>query len=176
MQIDLNQILPTVYSDVYEISVIQDILTRYNSSVESDKQTIFNNSNIYTCDVSTIALYEIICGIAVGEGTPLQQRKEAVIAIFQERLPYNLGSFITYLDIMVGKDNYTYNMDYNKYELNIDLIGNTPLSVIDECERQAFRYIPCHIQFMFILTSAHYINSTKYVSTTTDVFKYFENK
>lgn len=109
---------------------------------EIDK--LMDNQFIESCDLYGITLFEKLLGIVPNENISLEVRKFNVMLNWNGDLPYTYKNLIKKLDFVQGRENYVIIPNFNKYELNLDLI-DTDFSKTDLLKSTIDRWIPCNI-------------------------------
>lgn len=99
-----------------------------------------------------IGRYERILGIEPGKNESLEDRRKRVYLLWNRKIRWTHRTFLKWLDVYLGKDNYKLSLDYDKYGIEIDVIVKESLYFdLDDLQRQVRDIIPANLtQFIRI--------------------------
>ena len=99
-----------------------------------------------------ISRYERILGIEPGKNESLEDRRKRVYLLWNKKIRWTHRTFLKWLDVYLGKDNYKLSLDYDKYGIEIDVIIKESLYFdLYELQRQVRDIIPANLtQFIRI--------------------------
>lgn len=99
-----------------------------------------------------ISRYERILGIEPGKNESLGDRRKRVYLLWNKKIRWTHRTFLKWLDVYLGKDNYKLSLDYDKYGIEIDVIIKGSLYFdLDDLGRQVRDIIPANLtQFIRI--------------------------
>ena len=99
-----------------------------------------------------IGRYEKILGIEPGKNESLEERRKRVYLLWNKKIRWTHRTFLKWLDVYLGKDNYKLSLDYDKYGIEIDVIVKESLYFdLDDLGRQVRDIIPANLtQFIRI--------------------------
>lgn len=99
-----------------------------------------------------IGRYEKILGIEPGKNESLEERRKRVYLLWNKKIRWTHRTFLKWLDVYLGKDNYKLSLDYDKYGIEIDVIIKESLYFdLDDLGRQVRDIIPANLtQFIRI--------------------------
>lgn len=99
-----------------------------------------------------IGRYEKILGIEPGKNESLEERRKRVYLLWNKKIRWTHRTFLRWLDVYLGKDNYKLSLDYDKYGIEIDVtIKGSLYFDLDDLARQVRDIIPANLtQFIRI--------------------------
>lgn len=99
-----------------------------------------------------ISRYERILGIEPGKNESLEERRKRVYLLWNKKIRWTHRTFLKWLDVYLGKDNYKLSLDYDKYGIEIDVTIKESLYFdLDDLQRQVRDIIPANLtQFIRI--------------------------
>lgn len=99
-----------------------------------------------------IGRYERILGIEPGKNESLEDRRKRVYLLWNKKIRWTHRTFLKWLDVYLGKDNYKLSLDYDKYGIEIDVTIKESLYFdLDDLRRQVRDIIPANLtQFIRI--------------------------
>lgn len=99
-----------------------------------------------------ISRYERILGIEPGKNESLEERRKRVYLLWNKKIRWTHRTFLKWLDVYLGKDNYKLSLDYDKYGIEIDVtIKGSLYFDLDDLGRQVRDIIPANLtQFIRI--------------------------
>lgn len=99
-----------------------------------------------------ISRYERILGIEPGKNESLEERRKRVYLLWNKKIRWTHRTFLKWLDVYLGKDNYKLSLDYDKYGIELDVIIKKSLYFdLDDLGRQVRDIIPANLtQFIRI--------------------------
>lgn len=99
-----------------------------------------------------ISRYERILGIEPGKNESLEERRKRVYLLWNKKIRWTHRTFLKWLDVYLGKDNYKLSLDYDKYGIEIDVVVKESLYFdLDDLGRQVRDIIPANLtQFIRI--------------------------
>lgn len=99
-----------------------------------------------------IGRYERILGIEPGKNESLEDRRKRVYLLWNKKIRWTHRTFLKWLDVYLGKDNYKLSLDYDKYGIEIDVTIKESLYFdLDDLGRQVRDIIPANLtQFIRI--------------------------
>lgn len=99
-----------------------------------------------------ISRYERILGIEPGKNESLEDRRKRVFLLWNKKIRWTHRTFLKWLDVYLGKDNYKLSLDYDKYGIEIEVTIKESLYFdLDDLGRQVRDIIPANLtQFIRI--------------------------
>lgn len=99
-----------------------------------------------------IGRYERILGIEPGKNESLEDRRKRVYLLWNKKIRWTHRTFLKWLDVYLGKDNYKLSLDYDKYGIELDVtIKGSLYFDLDDLGRQVRDIIPANLtQFIRI--------------------------
>lgn len=99
-----------------------------------------------------ISRYERILGIEPGKNESLEDRRKRVYLLWNKKIRWTHRTFLKWLDVYLGKDNYKLSLDYDKYGIEIEVTIKESLYFdLDDLGRQVRDIIPANLtQFIRI--------------------------
>lgn len=99
-----------------------------------------------------ISRYERILGIEPGKDESLEDRRKRVYLLWNKKIRWTHRTFLKWLDVYLGKENYKLSLDYDKYGIEIDVIIKGSLYFdLEDLQRQVRDIIPANLtQFIRI--------------------------
>lgn len=99
-----------------------------------------------------ISRYERILGIEPGKNESLEERRKRVYLLWNKKIRWTHRTFLKWLDVYLGKDNYKLSLDYDKYGIEIDVtIKGSLYFDLDDLGRQVRDIISANLtQFIRI--------------------------
>lgn len=99
-----------------------------------------------------VSRYERILGIEPGKNESLEERRKRVYLLWNKKIRWTHRTFLKWLDVYLGKDNYKLSLDYDKYGIEIDVTIKESLYFdLDDLGRQVRDIIPANLtQFIRI--------------------------
>lgn len=115
-------------------------------SLKNDYDEIFRNLYVETATVDGIERYEQMLGILHKLDDSLEDRRVAILAKLNTRLPYTRRVLIQFFNNLVGKDGYTLRIDYGRRMifLKIELSRKNQVAAIARMLRQV---LPANMMF-----------------------------
>lgn len=114
MQIDRLPLLLKETSEFKALTSSNDIET---SILDTSITNLKNNQYVLSANNDGIARYEKMIGIIPLDSDSLEDRQFRVFTKYNQQVPYTEKSLRSLLDTLIGKDGYTFNMDYQKQTL-----------------------------------------------------------
>ena len=123
------------YQELMQIAISQDIELQECLKV---MESIHHNNYAYTADIVGLARFEKLLGIIVPENATLEDRRIAIIARLNVRMPYTKRVLKRFLDNLVGTDGYTMSIDYanHKVTIKIELKRRNQVNAVNELLRK----------------------------------------
>lgn len=99
-----------------------------------------------------IGRYERILGIEPGKNESLEDRRKRVYLLWNKKIRWTHRTFLKWLDVYLGKDNYKLSLDYDKYGIEIEVTIKESLYFdLEDLQRQVRDIIPANLtQFIRI--------------------------
>lgn len=99
-----------------------------------------------------IGRYEKILGIEPGKNESLEERRKRVYLLWNKKIRWTHRTFLKWLDVYLGKDNYKLSLDYDKYGIEIGVVVRESLYFdLEDLQRQVRDIIPANLtQFIRI--------------------------
>lgn len=122
------------------------VLEEANNSLDRIKADLY----IETATERGLARHEKTLGILAPEGASLEDRRIAIIAYLNTKIPYTKNGLHYFLTSLVGKDGYALSIDYAKRNLllKLDLSRKHQLQAIKDMLR---RIIPANMEMSVTL-------------------------
>ena len=107
---------------------------------------------ILTATSDGLNRYEKILGIEPGKNESLEDRRKRVYLLWNKKIRWTHRTFLKWLDVYLGKDNYKLSLDYDKYGIEIEVtIKESIYFDLDDFKMQVRDIIPANLaQFIRI--------------------------
>lgn len=118
----------------------------------AELERVQNAAFIFKTNSKTIKYWEEMLGISPSKDASLSDRQRKVYIEWNKRVKWTHRTFLKWLDVYLGKDNYKLSLDYDKYGIEIDVIVRESLYFeLDDLQRQVRDIIPANLtQFIRI--------------------------
>ena len=118
----------------------------------AELERVQNAAFIFKTNSKTIKYWEEMLGISPSKDASLSGRQRKVYIEWNKRVKWTHRTFLKWLDVYLGKDNYKLSLDYDKYGIEIDVIVRESLYFeLDDLQRQVRDIIPANLtQFIRI--------------------------
>lgn len=115
-------------------------------------ERVQNAAFIFKTNSKTIKYWEEMLGISPSKDASLIDRQRKVYIEWNKRVKWTHRTFLKWLDVYLGKDNYKLSLDYDKYGIEIDVTIKESLYFdLDDLQRQVRDIIPANLtQFIRI--------------------------
>ena len=118
----------------------------------AELERVQNAAFIFKTNSKTIKYWEEMLGISPSKDASLSDRQRKVYIEWNKRVKWTHRTFLKWLDVYLGKDNYKLSLDYDKYGIEIDVTVKGSLYFdLDDLGRQVRDIIPANLtQFIRI--------------------------
>lgn len=118
----------------------------------AELERVQNAAFIFKTNSKTIKYWEEMLGISPSKDASLSDRQRKVYIEWNKRVKWTHRTFLQWLDVYLGKDNYKLSLDYDKYGIEIDVtIKGSLYFDLDDLGRQVRDIIPANLtQFIRI--------------------------
>ena len=118
----------------------------------AELERVQNAAFIFKTNSKTIKYWEEMLGISPSKDASLSDRQRKVYIEWNKKVKWTHRTFLQWLDVYLGKDNYKLSLDYDKYGIEIDVIVKESLYFdLDDLQRQVRDIIPANLtQFIRI--------------------------
>ncbi len=118
----------------------------------AELERVQNAAFIFKTNSKTIKYWEEMLGISPSKDASLIDRQRKVYIEWNKRVKWTHRTFLKWLDVYLGKDNYKLSLDYDKYGIEIDVTIKESLYFdLDDLGRQVRDIIPANLtQFIRI--------------------------
>lgn len=118
----------------------------------AELERVQNAAFIFKTNSKTIKYWEEMLVISPSKDASLSDRQRKVYIEWNKRVKWTHRTFLQWLDVYLGKDNYKLSLDYDKYGIEIDVIIKESLYFdLDDLGRQVRDIIPANLtQFIRI--------------------------
>ena len=118
----------------------------------AELERVQNAAFIFKTNSKTIKYWEEMLGVSPSKDASLSDRQRKVYIEWNKRVKWTHMTFLQWLDVYLGKDNYKLSLDYDKYGIEIDVIVKESLYFdLDDLGRQVRDIIPANLtQFIRI--------------------------
>lgn len=118
----------------------------------AELERVQNAAFIFKTNSKTIKYWEEMLGISPSKDSSLIDRQRKVYIEWNKRVKWTHRTFLKWLDVYLGKDNYKLSLDYDKYGIEIEVTIKESLYFdIDDLGRQVRDIIPANLtQFIRI--------------------------
>ena len=118
----------------------------------AELERVQNAAFIFKTNSKTIKYWEEMLGVSPSKDASLSGRQRKVYIEWNKRVKWTHRTFLKWLDVYLGKDNYKLSLDYDKYGIEIDVIVRESLYFeLDDLQRQVRDIIPANLtQFIRI--------------------------
>ncbi|MFQ9967284.1 MAG: putative phage tail protein [Peptoniphilus sp.] len=115
-------------------------------------ERVQNAAFIFKTNSKTIKYWEEMLGISPRKDASLSDRQRKVYIEWNKRVKWTHRTFLKWLDVYLGKDNYKFSLDYDKYGIELDVIIKESLYFdLEDLQRQVRDIIPANLtQFIRI--------------------------
>lgn len=118
--IDVAKYYPQIYNKILEFKELAKTENALFNDLEVEINKLKNNLFILTCDEATLKKYEILFSISSSKSETLEFRKERILNRINLSMPFTLLGLKAKLNEIIGKDNYTINIDYNNFTIYVE--------------------------------------------------------
>lgn len=118
----------------------------------AELERVQNAAFIFKTNSKTIKYWEEMLGVSPSKDASLSDRQRKVYIEWNKRVKWTHRTFLKWLDVYLGKDNYKLSLDYDKYGIEIDVTIKESLYFdLDDLQRQVRDIIPANLtQFIRI--------------------------
>lgn len=118
----------------------------------AELERVQNAAFIFKTNSKTIKYWEEMLGVSPSKDASLSDRQRKVYIEWNKRVKWTHRTFLKWLDVYLGKDNYKLSLDYDKYGIEIDVtIKGSLYFDLDDLQRQVRDIIPANLtQFIRI--------------------------
>ena len=118
----------------------------------AELERVQNAAFIFKTNSKTIKYWEEMLGISPSKDASLSDRQRKVYIEWNKRVKWTHRTFLKWLDVYLGKDNYKLSLDYDGYGIEIDVTVKGSLYFdLDDLGRQVRDIIPANLtQFIRI--------------------------
>lgn len=118
----------------------------------AELERVQNAAFIFKTNSKTIKYWEEMLGISPSKDASLSDRQRKVYIEWNKKVKWTHRTFLKWLNVYLGKDNYKLSLDYDKYGIEIDVIVKKSLYFdLDDLQRQVRDIIPANLtQFIRI--------------------------
>ena len=118
----------------------------------AELERVQNAAFIFKTNSKTIKYWEEMLGISPSKDVSLIDRQRKVYIEWNKRVKWTHRTFLKWLDVYLGKDNYKFSLDYDKYGIELDVIIKGSLYFdLEDLQRQVRDIIPANLtQFIRI--------------------------
>lgn len=143
----VSDYLPDLYKFNIEMNnIINSEEIELESGLKPDIDIAFKNNFVTTADEQGIEQFEKILNIEYGSGESLDFRKQRIFLRLNSDIPFTETYLVNQLNKILGKGNWSYNIDYNSYTLVVSSIIPGK-NWKDELIAFLDRTIPCNIDW-----------------------------
>lgn len=142
----IREYLPQLYDDNTEMQALAySEELEFENTLKPSINNSFKDNFIKVATINGIEKYEKIFGIIADPSTEsIEFRRQRVLSKLLSQIPFTERFLQAQLDIIIGPNQWTYNIDYNNYTLDIYITvpGRSWLNTLKEfCDA----IIPCNI-------------------------------
>lgn len=118
----------------------------------AELERVQNAAFIFKTNSKTVKYWEEMLGISPSKDASLSDRQRKVYIEWNKKVKWTHRTFLKWLDVYLGKDNYKLSLDYDKYGIEIDVTIKESLYFdLDDLGRQVRDIIPANLtQFIRI--------------------------
>lgn len=118
----------------------------------AELERVQNAAFIFKTNSKTIKYWEEMLGVSPSKDASLSDRQRKVYIEWNKRVKWTHRTFLQWLDVYLGKDNYKLSLDYDKYGIEIEVTIKESLYFdLDDLGRQVRDTIPANLtQFIRI--------------------------
>lgn len=118
----------------------------------AELERVQNAAFIFKTNSKTIKYWEEMLGVSPSKDASLSDRQRKVYIEWNKRVKWTHRTFLKWLDVYLGKDNYKLSLDYDKYGIEIGVVVRESLYFdLDDLGRQVRDIIPANLtQFIRI--------------------------
>lgn len=143
---ELYNTISPIYTDILDIKYILDAAWKLLKTSDNELRIILNNNFIQTCDIETLEKFEVMCGIDKNDKLDIEFRRQNILNIFAEVLPYTLPKLKELLNTVAGVGNWNLEQDFNSYSLSITIFESFT-DIIEMLRTNLITYLPAHINW-----------------------------
>lgn len=118
----LIEYIPLFLQDVREFQEIFKVEDKEIESLKTQIENMLKEVIVNTSESYGLERYEKIYNIQ-NNTTDLETRRFNIISKINNRLPYTVNWLVNKLNNTVGKENYTLNVDHNRYTIKIEVMA-----------------------------------------------------
>lgn len=162
--IDLKRLLPTYFQNIIdfrEIMNTEDIELK-EFIVEYTKG--YNNLFVQTADDETLKYHEELLGLSVGPDDSLETRRARILARYQLTIPYTTPLLKQYLNLYIGLDSWTLNIDVSNYFINVGIFTDNIVEILNT-RLLLLEMVPAHLDTLITIDDGYYNETDIYVGT-----------
>lgn len=109
------------FKQLQELTKVEDL---FLNNLKENVNLSLKNTFILDADELAITHFEKIVGITPSFNDNLETRRLNVFTRFNQKLPYTISSLKDTLNTIIGQENYSIDLDYNNFKLDIFLKAN----------------------------------------------------
>ena len=146
----LKDYLPLFFRQIREFDKLSDAEQPEFDTLEVNLKAAENNQFIRTLDANGCARWESMLGITPLDTATIEDRRFAILTMYQEELPYTWRSLINRLNVMLGSSNYLMTENREAWTLTVKVLL-TRKHQINEVIKMLEEIVPCNIIISVIL-------------------------
>jgi hypothetical protein len=165
----VSDYLPNLYKKNVEMTNIINSEEIELNKVEIDIMNSFKNTFITNANIEGINQFEKLFNIVSNSNTEdVETRRKRILSRLISQIPFTEKYLIDYLDRILGKNNWSYNLDYNNYMLTINSLAPGRLWY-NELVQFLNRVIPVNIEWQIEIFEASWQSVNENFNTWQDV-------
>ena len=120
----LIKYLPDFMQSFKQLQELTKVEDSFLNNLKENVNLSLKNTFILDADELAISHFEKIVGITPSFNDNLETRRLNVFTRFNQKLPYTISSLKDTLNTIIGQENYSIELDYNNFKLDIVLKAN----------------------------------------------------
>lgn len=118
--LNLLDYLPPTMQEISEIKTICNTENPEFKLLFKNSQQALDNCFITTCNEEQLSFLESLLKLNVDVKLNVEQRREQVLLSWGTQLPYTLNNIYNILNVLIGENSYTLNVNYDEYKFYIN--------------------------------------------------------
>lgn len=143
---DLFNMISPIYTKIKDIKAVFEAVWLEVEELIKSISIVSDNYYIQKCYPNVLKEFEKICGVG-DENMDIELRRFNVLSLYSLTLPYSLPRLKEVLNAACGVGNWTITIDYNKYQLSIQILESFS-DMAESLQSILIPIIPCHIEWV----------------------------
>lgn len=109
------------FKQIQELTKVEDL---FLNNLKENVNLSLKNTFLLDADKTAISHFEKIVGITPSLNDNLETRRLNIFTRFNQKLPYTISSLKDTLNTIIGQENYSIDLNYDNFKLDIFLKAN----------------------------------------------------